>query len=407
MQSKTFAQCRTKYTLRRNQSHQVPPTPNPSLKSSPPSENKEDHKNFNTQKINTPYQRKNSETSHCSHTKDFDSNNLLCQDCINKALMEEKYLSFKKQKNDDPISPFEDKLRSHYSNYYNSKVKNREMQSQQVMDSLSRFKYNGKNEFITNQENSCNSFNNVNSNYLYERAKKNQAERDKIIQDNIEKFKNKERPEITAYFNHYINNSDGQKSFLLTQYENEQKQQVENYKNYKRALLEQIEYKQNIEKAKNEQEAKIAQEQYERVQKEIEKETYQKLLHDKQLKDELLNGNLKLINEKMKRKIDEDNETQIYNGLYKKEFEEEKQREEQELLNNKLKMSELLKDNLYYMEKEREKRQKQKDEEQNYQYNINFLKHKPEEMGECMNCHRTFPRRLLTINRAFYSNNRK
>lgn len=407
MQSKTFAQCRTKYTLRRNSSHQVPPTPNPSLKSSPPSENKEDNKNFNTQKITTPYQRKNSEMSHCSHTTDCNNNNLLCQDCINKALMEEKYLALKNQKNDDPIPPFEDKLRSHYSNYYNTKVKNREIQSQQAMDSLSKFNYNGKDEFITNQENSNNTFNNVNSNYLYERAKKNREEKDKIIQDNIEKFKNKERPEITAYFNHYINNVNGQKSSLINNYENEQKQQLENYKKYKKDLLDQIEYKQNIEREKNEREAKIAQEQYERVQKEIEKETYQKLLHDKEIKEELLNGNLKLINEKMKRKIEEDNETQMYNDQYKKELEEEKQREEKELLNNKIKMSEYLKDNLYYIEKEREKRQKQKEEEQNYQYNINFLKHKPEEMGECMKCHRTFPRRLLTINRAFYSNNRK
>ena len=148
--------------------------------------------------------------------------------------MENKYQAMLKEQNEkcDP-SPFEDKLRSHYSQYYSSKVKSREQQAEQAGDSLSRFKYSGKNDFINSQENGDNTFNRVNSNYVYERAKKNQMEKQKYIDENIDKFTNKERPEITSYFNHYINNADG-KSQLITQYENEEKKKDINYQQYKK-----------------------------------------------------------------------------------------------------------------------------------------------------------------------------
>ena len=165
MQSKTLAQCRTKYSLRRNQI-KVPPTPSPSLNSAPIDHNQPQIEKVD--KVMTSYSRKNSVSSHCSHQSHSD--NLLCQDCINKALMEDKYQSMLKERNEQfAPAPFEDKLRSHYSQYYGNKVKSREQQAEQAGDSLSRFKYNGQNDFINSQENGDNTFNRANSTYLYER----------------------------------------------------------------------------------------------------------------------------------------------------------------------------------------------------------------------------------------------
>ena len=402
MQSKTLAQCRTKYSLRRNQIR-VPPTPSPSLNSAPI-----DHIQPQIEKVDkvmTSYSRKNSVSSHCSHQSHSD--NLLCQDCINKALMEDKYQSMLKERNEQfAPAPFEDKLRSHYSQYYGNKVKSREQQAEQAGDSLSRFKYNGKNDFINSQENGDNTFDRVNSNYLYERAKKNQMEKQKYIEENIDKFTNKERPEITSYFTHYINNADG-KSQLITQYENEEKKKDMDYQQYRKDLQKQIEYKQNLERAQIENDAKIAREQYESMIKEIEKETNEKYLKQQKQKQELMNANLILMNEKMKKLQAEEEEKQRYNEQYKQEYLNEKEKEDKEALNNRLKMANYLKDNEYYIEKERERRMKEKEEEQKYHYNTDFIPKKNEEMGECMKCHRVFPRRLLTINRNFYTNNRK
>ena len=113
------------------------------------------------------------------------------------------------------------------------------------------------------------------------------------------------------------------------------------------------------------------------------------------------------MNEKMKKLQAEEEEKQRYNEQYKQEYLNEKEREDKEALNNRLKMANYLKDNEYYIEKERERRIKEKEEEQKYHYNSDFIPKKNEEMGECMKCHRVFPRRLLTMNRNFYTNNRK
>ena len=136
-----------------------------------------------------------------------------------------------------------------------------------------------------------------------------------------------------------------------------------NYQQYRKDLQKQIEYKQNIERAQIENDAKIAREQYESMMKEIEKETNEKYLKQQKQKQELMNANLILMNEKMKKLQAEEEEKQRYNEQYKQEYLNEKEREDKEALNNRLKMANYLKDNEYYIEKERERRIKEKEEE--------------------------------------------
>ena len=124
------------------------------------------------------------------------------------------------------------------------------------------------------------------------------------------------------------------------------------------------------------------------------------------MKEDLLRGNQILIDEKKKRKMEEENEEKKYkeqldNIMYQNQLDEENR------LRNKKKIQEdLLRANLNNKEKENMKKRKEKEEEEKYRYNDKAFGHEHEKMGRCCKCHRVFPRRLLTINKYFYSNNR-
>ena len=85
-------------------------------------------------------------------------------------------------------------------------------------------------------------------------------------------------------------------------------------------------------------------------------------------------------------------------------------------LENKKRINDIYNDN----RSEFENRKRMKDKEQQNRNNQNHNEYyddqqnqnqeknkKKEKMGRCCRCHRIFPRRLLTINRYFYKDNRK
>ena len=123
--------------------------------------------------------------------------------------------------------------------------------------------------------------------------------------------------------------------------------------------------------------------------------------------EELRDYNLGLMRQKDLQRMKEKEEDEMYNERYRKECEDAKRKEEERIVNEKLKREMFLKDNLNYIERDRNKRLKERNEDLNYEYRDNICCHDPEEMGKCMKCQKVFPRRLLTINRNFYTNNRK
>ena len=82
----------------------------------------------NENKVNTNYNRKPSSSSHESIQKYIsDEPDLICQNCINEELMEEKRRRDKDYYNSlqDQVPGFQDKYKSYNEKYINSKIKER------------------------------------------------------------------------------------------------------------------------------------------------------------------------------------------------------------------------------------------------------------------------------------------
>ena len=90
-----------------------------------------------------------------------------------------------------------------------------------------------------------------------------------------------------------------------------------------------------------------------------------------------------------------------------KQYEIERQNEENKLRSKQQKMNDLLNENLNNIKMERNRKLREKEEDERYRYNDKAFGHEHELMGRCCKCHRVFPRRLLTVNQHFYRDNRK
>lgn len=392
---------RTKYSLSRGTNSQNP-TPPPSVHS-----HQEYQTNLPKQGVTTNYSQHNSNKSHHSHHSNenpFESN-LLCQNCINQYLIDLKNKRITDQ--DYQFTPFEDKMKNRSQQAIQSKVRSREAQSALAGDALTHFNSQAKNNFILQQENNSNPLNDQNNNYLYERALQKQAAREKLINANIDKFKSNERPEITSYYKHYVDKEQPDNNRLFTDYQNNENRKTQEYQQYKNDLLKQIAYKDELKRKQFEEDAKRERDSYNKAIQDEQKANEERYLKDRAKMEELRDYNLGLMRQKDLQRMKEKEEDEMYNERYRKECEDAKRKEEERIVNEKLKREMFLKDNLNYIERDRNKRLKERNEDLNYEYRDNICCHDPEEMGKCMKCQKVFPRRLLTINRNFYTNNRK
>ena len=139
----------------------------------------------------------------------------------------------------------------------------------------------------------------------------------KYIKDNINKYQNKERTAITKYFSNYINNPN----YHPKQY-GEYKPKNFDIENYKKDLSEQINYKINKKRKEKEEDIINEDREYMAAIKEIEKEKEEKILKKQRIKDELIKGNLDLINAKKDKKNKILKEEMKYKEYYEKENDE-------------------------------------------------------------------------------------
>ena len=370
----------------------------------PSNNNDYNYNNNNVNRVNTNYSKKNS--SKTSNENDYVTNeqNLICQNCINEELMVmKKKRDYNERRNDFVSVPFEDKYKTYDLNLINGKIKQREENRNEVANVMNKYKYNEKDKLIYDNENSRNFLNESNGNYLYDKFRDKYEQKEKMINDNINKYTNKERPEISAYFNNYVNNPHYKNNLEYGEYKKKQT----DLDQYRQDLLNQIKEKDNKKRFETEEENREAQRQYNYIQRQLEEENKNNALKSQQQKDDLLRGNLKLIEEKNRRRMEEENEKKLYKNAMDKQYEIDKQNEENKLRSKQQKMNDLLNENLNNINIERNRQLREKEEDERYKYNDKAYGHDHELMGRCCKCHRVFPRRLLTINQHFYRENRK
>lgn len=359
----------------------------------------------NENKVNTNYNRKPSSSSHESIQKYIsDEPDLICQNCINEELMDMKRKrEYDERRNDYVPAPFEDKYKAYDLNLINGKIRQREENRNEVANVMNKYKYNDKDRLIYENENSRNLLNERNGNYLYDKFRDKYEQKEKMINDNINKFTNKERPEISAYFNNYVNNPNYKNNLEYGEY----RKRPEDLDQYRQDLLNQMRDKDNRRRYETEEENREAQRQFNNIQRQIDEENRNNALKIQQQKDDLLRGNLQLIEEKKRRKMEEENEKRLYKNAVDRQYEIDKQNEENKLRSKQKQMNDLLSENLNNIKMEENRKLREKQEDEKYRYNDKAFVHDHELMGRCCKCHRIFPRRLLTVNQHFYRDNRK
>ena len=406
-----------------------------------------------------------------------DNDNLICPNCINCTLIEEKRkrenlnnMRDRDIRNNDyekeNMNALIDKNRNYDRDLINEKRRQREKNINNAYQNLAKINagMSNKDKLIQLNENSRNPLNEGYPDYQYQKFQDEYARRQKMINDNINKYYpniNKERPEISSYYDNYVNNPNLAKNKNNTLFDINGRDYDKNKNNdkneYLRILEQQINEKNELKRREKEEERRRGQRQYEEMQKELKREEQERYLKEQRQKEELIRGNLELINQKNQLKIKELEEKLKYRELcdkqnddYLKELEKqkiEKERLKDELYNQnkneyeirqKNKLLEKERDKIYYDSNEydypkrkydrenddeykrqeiRDKydRQYEKNKYKNDQENNDYKDYRDknrghikvkEKMGRCCRCHRIFPRKLLSINKYFYKENR-
>ena len=406
-----------------------------------------------------------------------DNDNLICPNCINCTLIEEKRkrenlnnMRDRDIRNNDyekeNMNALIDKNRNYDRDLINEKRRQREKNINNAYQNLAKINagMSDKDKLIQLNENSRNPLNEGYPDYQYQKFQDEYARRQKMINDNINKYYpniNKERPEISSYYDNYVNNPNLAKNKNNTLFDINGRDYDKNKNNdkneYLRILEQQINEKNELKRREKEEERRRGQRQYEEMQKELKREEQERYLKEQRQKEELIRGNLELINQKNQLKIKELEEKLKYRELcdkqnddYLKELEKqkiEKERLKDELYNQnkneyeirqKNKLLEKERNKIYYDNNEydypkrkydrenddeykrqeiRDKydRQYEKNKYKNDQENNDYKDYRDknrghikvkEKMGRCCRCHRIFPRKLLSINKYFYKENR-
>ena len=288
-----------------------------------------------------------------------ENDNLICPNCINCTLIEEK----RKRENlnnmrdirdkdyeRENMNALIDKNRDYDRDLINDKRRQREININNAYQNLAKIKagMSNKDKLIQLNENSRNPLNEGYPDYQYQKFQDEYARRQKMINDNINKYYpniNKERPEVSSYYDNYVNNPNLSKNKNNTILDNNARD-YDQYKNkdkndYLRILEQQINEKNELKRREKEEDRRRGQRQYEEMQKELKREEQERYLKEQRQKEELIRGNLELINQKNQMKIKELEEKLKYRELCDRQNDDylrelEKQKIEKEKLKDEL-----------------------------------------------------------------------
>ena len=343
------------------------------------------------------YSKSSRRNSHNDENIDDEGDYYLCQNCINERLIEEKKKrdEFNSRNNSNNIYDlFEDKNRYYKENRIREKLNERQKNINEVYHTLEKCQQlNPKDKLIKEYENAPIPLYQNQHNYLYENFRTKYAQKQKYMRDNYNKFVNNERPEISKYFNNYINNPN----YKPKEY-GEYKPKKFDVENYKKDLNEQIDYKNNKKRKEREEDKFNENKEYLSIQKKIEKENEEKALKKQKIKEELIKGNLDIINAKKDKRdkiIEEDMK-------YKEYYEKENQEYNNKLLKEKCKRSkinrEFVNENQKNLNRIKRDKEQQKFEQNNYRYNDYSYEPKKELTDKCYACKKIYPKKFLTRN---------
>ena len=290
-----------------------------------------------------------------------DNDNLICPNCINCTLIEEKRkrenlnnMRDRDIRNNDyekeNMNALIDKNRNYDRDLINEKRRQREKNINNAYQNLAKINagMSNKDKLIQLNENSRNPLNEGYPDYQYQKFQDEYARRQKMINDNINKYYpniNKERPEISSYYDNYVNNPNLAKNKNNTLFDINGRDYDKNKNNdkneYLRILEQQINEKNELKRREKEEERRRGQRQYEEMQKELKREEQERYLKEQRQKEELIRGNLELINQKNQLKIKELEEKLKYRELCDKQNDDylkelEKQKIEKERLKDEL-----------------------------------------------------------------------
>lgn len=358
------------------------------------------------------------------------NDNLICPDCINEALIDQKRIrNDLNNRNNDLQDRY--KYQTINNSFYENdliekKIHQREINTNNAMKTLSKLNssMSNKERLIKINENSADPFHENNRDYQYEKFRKEYEKKQKFINDNLDKYLTVKKKKSLSETPLFFDKSDEK----INSNTNRNRNESTNKKEYIKILEEQIKYKREKNKKEKEEDKIMEKRYYEEIEEKIKKEENDKKIKEQNLKDDFIKGNRDIINKKNQDKIKEFNENLKYkefldkkNEQYKKEL-LEKQKENERLLNKINNSTKKINDSY---NKKNMKYKRIESNEENEENNSNFnnnndnknIQNKNEkkyccydlnkQKGECCRCHRVLPRRLLTINRYFYRDNRK
>ena len=317
-----------------------------------------------------------------------DNDNLICPNCINCTLMEQKRERNNLNNLRDRDYGFEntnaliDKNREYDRDLIDEKRRQRERNQNDAYQNLAKINagLSNKEKLIQQNENSRNPLNEGLPDYQYQKFQDEYNRRQKMINDNINKYYpniNNERPEISSYYDNYVNNPNfesSRKKYNNNSYEKDRQRNYDDYDNkernrreYIKALEDQINYKNELKRREKEEERKRGQRQYEEIQRELKREEEERYLKEQRKKEEYKIANLELMNQKKDRKIKELQEQLKYREMVDKQNEDYQREKERQQIEK-----ERMKDDIYNQNKNdyiNRQKMKELERERDRQYN--------------------------------------
>ena len=231
-----------------------------------------------------------------------DNDNLICPNCINCTLIEEKQrreelerqrerdINRKYVYDSDYTNGLIDRNRNYDKNLIDEKRRQREHNQNEAIQNLAKINagLSNKEKLIQQNENSRNPLNDGLPDYQYKKFQDEYERRQKMINDNIHKYYpniNNERPEIKSYYDNYVYNpkydnktADGYNNINKYGEYGGPGAYDTNKKQYYKDLEDQINYKNELKKREKEEERRRGQKQFEDIQKELKKEDEERYL---------------------------------------------------------------------------------------------------------------------------------
>ncbi len=316
-----------------------------------------------------------------------ENDNLICPNCINCTLMEQRRERDRENLNNyrDRDYEFEntnaliDKNRDFDRDLIDEKRRQRERNQNDAYQNLAKIKagMSNKDKLIQINENSRNPLNEGFPDYQYQKFQDEYAKRQKMIQDNINKYYpniNNERPEISSYYDNYVNNPNYESTRKRdTSLEKDRQRKYDDYDNkernrreYVKALEDQINYKNELKRREKEEERRRVQRQYEEIQRELKREEEERYLKEQRKKEEYKIANLELMNQKKDRKIKELQEQLKYREILDKQNEDYKREKEREQYEKDKLRDDIYNQNKEYNRQKMKELEKEKEKERQY-----------------------------------------